>query len=205
MSPGFADALAAGGFQHRASFEPGGQVVYRLADGSGHVRLARLKWDALGDRFAAELVPVRRRTFWLSLALFPAIFLFGMTIGQVLPYAGVAILAGIFLGPLAIYLRHSRKVQEAAARIEAELERFPLCPAPPRDPRREPRWLQMAFLILVGPPLIIGIIGEIGGPDTFRGTPLVGKGIGPAEVVALLLIALRLAWPRLGPLLARRR
>jgi hypothetical protein len=202
MSPRFADALAASGFQHRASFEPDGQVVYRLADGSGHVRLARRKWDALGDRFKAELVPIRKDTTCLTIGLFPAIFIYVVTIGL---YPGVVLLAGLFLGPVAIHLIHSRRVQQAAARIEAELVRFPRCPGPPCDPRRAPRWLHIACMILVGPPLIVAVIGQIGGPDTFRGTPWSGKGIGIAGLVALILIALRIGWPFLGPLLARRR
>ena len=204
MSPGFAEALATSGFRHRATFQEDGWVVYRLADGSRHVRLTRLEWDRLGREFDAAMASTRRSTFWISLGLLPGIFLFAMTIGQYLWFAGVVVLVAFFGGPIAIYLRHSYRVKRVAARIEARLSGCEEGFRPERDVRREPRWLQVAFLILVGPSLLIGLIGEIGGPDTFRGTPLMGSGIGTFETVAILLIALRLAWPRLAPRLARR-
>ncbi|HEX9963950.1 MAG TPA: hypothetical protein VGB04_03100 [Allosphingosinicella sp.] len=204
MSPGFAEALATSGFRHRATFREDGWVVYRLADGSRHVRLTRSAWDRLGGEFDAGMAATRRRTFWLSLGLLPGILLFAMTIGQYLPFAGLMVLVAFFGGPIAIYLRHSARVQQVSARIEAKLSGCDEGVRPEADVRREPRWLQIAFLLLVGPSLLIGLIGEIGGPDTFRGTPLMGSGIGTFETVALLLIALRLAWPRLAPRLARR-
>jgi hypothetical protein len=203
MNPAFADALATSGFRHRAALDAEGMVVYRLADGSRHVRLTRLEWEALGREFEADRAASRRRTFWLQIGLFPCILLFAMLFGELVPFAGLMILVGIFGGPIAIYLRHSAKVQQAAARIEAKLAGYGEAVRPERDVRREPRWLEIAFLILVGPPLLIGLIGEMGGPDTFRGTPLMGSGVGAFEIAALILIALRLAWPRLALWLAR--
>jgi hypothetical protein len=203
LEPGFSDALAASGFKHRASFQADGSVVYRLADGSGHVRVDRAKWDALGKEFEADMAPVKRLTILLSIGLMPGIFIFGMTLAQILPFGGAMILAGIFLGPLAIYFHHSFAVKKSAGRMEAKLAAERPCAAVARDPRRTPHWLDIALLVLVGPHLALAVIGEIGGPDTFRGTPWWGTGIGPMEITAALLIGLRLAWPRIGPWLAR--
>lgn len=204
MTPGFAEALATSGFRHRATFLEDGWVVYRLADGSRHVRLPRSEWDRLGREFDSDMAGTRRRTFWLSVGLLPGILLFAMTIGQYLPFAGIMVLIAFFGGPIAIYLRHSARVQRVAARIESKLSGCDEGIRPGRDVRREPRWLEIALLVMVGPSLLVALIGEIGGPDTFRGTPLMGTRVGTFEIVAFLLIALRLAWPRLAPRLARR-
>jgi hypothetical protein len=205
LNPGFSDALAASGFVHRASFQGDGTIVYRLSNGSGHVLVQGAEWHRLGRDFKSRMAPVRRRTRKLCIGLPPATFLFGMTLAQLLPFGGAMILGAIFLGPLAICLWHSRQVQRISRAIEEELANLPRSEAVERDPRREPRWFEIAFMVLVGPHLLVSIVGEMGGPDFFRGTPFRGAGVGMAEIVAILLIALRMIWPRIGPRLARAR
>ncbi|HMG45985.1 MAG TPA: hypothetical protein VK614_00795 [Allosphingosinicella sp.] len=177
LGMGFSRALTESGFQHRATAVGGGRVVYRLADGSGHVALDADEWDALGEHFRAEARPVGRTTTWLSIGLFPAVFVFGMTIGQILPGAGILILAGILLGPLAIYLWQSYRIKHIARAIEKELARLPRAVAPPAPPGRPPRWLEIACILLVGPGLIVQVYGSFN-PTAFRNTPWTGMHLG---------------------------
>ncbi|HEU0043909.1 hypothetical protein [Sphingomonas sp.] len=204
LSPGFADALHRSDLARRASVRPDGQVSYRCADGSGHVLASQREWHAQLASYDARLKPIKRRTRWLSIALFPGILVFGMTIGQVVPFAGVMILAAMFGGPLLIYLAHSRAVQRIAAEVDGQLAAGEPCEAPARSPLVLPRWFEIAFLLLVGPDLLLSVAGEIGGPDLFRGTPLWGTELGTTDYVAAALIGVRLLWPRLGGSLPRK-
>lgn len=198
MDSSFSEHLARSGFAHRASDAADGAVVYRLADKSGSVRIPGHAWRRLGDEFSAALAPTRRRTRILSIALFPAILIFAMTLGQHLPFAGILILMGVVGGPIVIYLMHARDVQTIRRSIEARLRSYPRCAAMPPDASRLPRALEIAIMLMVGPYLLLAIIGEIGGPDTYRGTPLSGLNIGPFQLLALGLMGLRLLWPRLA-------
>lgn len=184
---GFSRALAQTGFRHRATLLPGGRVIYRLADRSGHVALGAHEWEALGERFEAQVRPVGRKTTWLSIALFPAIFVFGMTIAQILPGAGILILAGIFLGPIAIYLWQSYRIKHIAGAIEKELAGRPRVAAPPAPPTRAPRWLEIACLLLVGPGLIVQIYGSLN-PDAFRNTPWTGMHLGWGGIAGFAIL-----------------
>jgi len=170
---GFSRALTESGFRHRATPIGGGRIVYRLADGSGNVALDAAEWDAVGEHFQAQVHPVGRTTTWLSIGLFPAIFVFGMTIGQLLPGAGILILAGILLGPIAIYLLQSYRIKHIARAIEKELARLPRVAAPPPPAWRAPRGLEIACIVLVGPGLIVQVYGSFN-PDAFRNTPWTG-------------------------------
>lgn len=197
LDTGFADALHRSGLERRIRPLPDGDLAFALAQG-GHVRVEPRAWrDALAT-MEDELRPVRRRTRRLAIAWFPGVLLFGMTLGQVLPLGGLVILLLIFGGPLFLYLQHSHAVQRAAAGVERSLSQGPVCPAPPRRSAPFPRWAEIAFLLLVGPDLLIGAAGELGGPDLFRGTPLWGAGLGIVEYAAAALIALRLCWPRVA-------
>lgn len=202
MNSGFSEDLARSGFAHRARTKADGSVVYRLADKSRSVLLPARVWQQMGEEFAEALAPTRRRTRLLSIALFPGILIFAMTVGQIIPFAGVMILASILCGPIAIYLMHSHDVQKVTRSIELRLKSYPQCPDMPRDPARLPRGVEIACLVVIGPHLVLAIIGEIGGPDTYRGTPLSGMGIGPLQMLAMGLIGLRLLWPKLGPRLS---
>jgi len=185
---GFSRALAQTGFQHRATLLPGGRVLYRLADGSGHVALGADEWEAVGAHFRTQVRPVGRKTIWLSIGLFPAIFVFGMTIAQILPGAGILILAGIFLGPLAIYLWQSYRIKHIARAIETELARLPRVAAPPPQAWRPPRWLEVACIVLVGPGLIVQVYGSLN-PDAFRNTPWTGMHLDWAGMAGFAVLA----------------
>ena len=173
LGMGFSRALTESGFRHRATAVGGGRVVYRLADGSGNVVLDAEEWDAVGEYFRAQVRPIGRKTTWLSIGLFPAIFVFGMTIAQILPGGGILILAGILLGPIAIYLWQSYRIKHIARAIEKELARLPRVAAPPPPVWRSPRWLEIACILLVGPGLIIQVYGSLN-PTAFRNTPWTG-------------------------------
>lgn len=203
LEPNFSEFLATSGFAHRATFQADGSVIYRLGDRSGAVLVARNDWQRLSRDFALRMTPVRKRTRQLNIRLLPATFVFGMTVGQYLPFSGLLIIAAIFLGPLFIYWRHSRQVKTFCGMAENELVTYPQCVAAEQDLRREPRWLEIAFMVLVGPHLLIALVGEIGGPDLFRGTPIQGVSVGAVEIITFLLLGLRLAWPRVGPRLAQ--
>ncbi len=185
---GFSRQLAASGFQRRATAVSGGRIVHRLADGAGHVGLDAGEWRAVGEHFAAQARPVRRTVRYLSAGLFPAIFLFGMTIGQVLPGAGLVIVAGILLGPLAIYLWQSHRINRIARVIEAELARKPRVAAPAVIESRPPRWLEIAFMLLVGPGLIVQVYGSLN-PDAFRNTPWSGTHLGWPGIAGFAVLA----------------
>ena len=121
LAIGFSRRLAESGFEHRAVEAPGGVIVYRLADGSGHVSLQRHEWDALRTEFTLKARAVVRRARWCYVGLFPGIFIFAMTIGQILPGAGLLVVGGIFLGPPGIYLWQSYRVKWAAKAVEEKL------------------------------------------------------------------------------------
>jgi hypothetical protein len=192
---GFSRALAQTGFQHRATVLAGGRVIYRLADGSGHVGLSACEWEAAGEQFEAQVRPVGRKTFWLSIGLFPAIFVFGMTIAQILPGAGILILAGILLGPIAIYLWQSYRIKHIARAIEQELARLPRVAAVPAPASRPPRWLEIACILLVGPGLIVQIYGSLN-PDAFRNTPWTGMHLGWAGLAGFAVLGAMLFYRR---------
>lgn len=192
---GFSKQLARTGFAHRATLLCDDRVVYRLADGSGHVALPGCEWRDLGAWFAEQMRPVARRVTWMSLALFPAIFVFGVTIAGFLPGGGILILGGIFLGPVAIYLWQSAKAQAISRTIEAELARLPRVPAPPKDPSRAPRWLEIAFMLTVGPGLIVQAYGSLN-PDAFRDTPWKGSHLDWKAGAALAILAAMLVYGR---------
>jgi len=102
----FSRWLATSNIERRATTLRYGRVAYRLADGSGHVGLDAEQWTAVRAHFAAESTAVARVTRWLQIGFFPVLFLFGITIGQVLPFAGFIFLAALLLGPIENMIRH---------------------------------------------------------------------------------------------------
>ena len=117
------------------------------------------------------------------------------------------VLAAVWLGPITIYLRHSYAVKRVTKAADDRLAGLPGCEPGKAEPRRIVRFIDLAFKLLAGPALIISLIGEIGGPDVFRGTPLWGADIGPFDVAAMILLAIRVVWSRflVTPRLAGRR
>ena len=198
LDTAFANALRRTGFEHRANVRSDGFVIYRLRDRSGSVRLSHAEWEAIGAAYSTQIKEIRKISRRLELALFPCIFIYGMSFGQIIPFSFLVILLGIFGGPSAIYLWHSHKVELAAARAEAQLARFPRAASVANPVDRPPRVLQIAAMVLVGSYLIVAVIAQIGGPSTFRNTPLSGAHIGWAEVVAFSVLSILLLWTNLG-------
>ncbi len=137
----FPKRLAESGFEHRATHGPDGRITYRLADKSGHVHVSRAEWDALLVEFSDRVRGIQRRRKWWFVGLFPGIFIFGMTIGQVLPGAGLLIFLGIFFGPPALYLWQSYQIRWAAEAIDFKLALRKRVAPPTTQPFRVPRWL----------------------------------------------------------------
>jgi hypothetical protein len=200
---GFSRGLARINFKHRATVS-GGRVTYWLADGSGHVGLESSEWRALIARFEDESRMVLRRAKLALLALFPVTFVYGMTLGQIMPGAGLVIVAAIFLGPPGIYLWQSHKVARIARNVEAELASRPKVAAPRTSQPRAMRGLEIAALLLVGPHLILQVYGSLN-PDAYRNTPLLGtqldwSGIAGFLILAtILLLRWRPRWPTRRP------
>lgn len=184
----FPRLLAQSGFEHRATPEPDGRIVYRLADRSGHVRVERAEWDRLLEEFSTRVRDIQRGTRKWLIGLFPGIFLFGMTIGQILPGAGLLIVLGIFLGPPAIYLSQSYRVRWAAEAIDLKLALRNRVAAPPPKPFRIPRALEIASFVLVGPHLLLELWGSIS-PETYRNTPLLGTELNWTSAISFAVLA----------------
>lgn len=192
---GFSRALTRSGFQRRATAVGQGLVVYRLADGSGHVGLPAREWDAFGDDFVEAARPIGRTAMWLTIGLLPAAFIFGMTVMHIVPGGGWIMIAAVFLGPPAIYLWQSYRIKAVARSIEVKLMLKPLVEAPPSTPTRPPRWLEVAFLLLVGPGLIIQVYGSFN-PDAFRNTPWSGMSIDGFGVAGFAVLGAMLVYWR---------
>jgi hypothetical protein len=194
---GLASALHRTAFLHRATPTPDGQhVIYRLADGSGHVTIPRDEWEQIGEIFQKETKAIRRRAIVRILLLPFVVLLVGFTIAQVVPGGGLLIVTLFFGGPVANYLWQSHGVKKVSQAVEATFATLPRThAAPPPTPERLPRWLDIACIFLVGPWLILALIGEFGGPDTYRNTPLKGMHLDGEAWVAIGVLALRLTWP----------
>jgi hypothetical protein len=185
---GFSRRLVESGFEHRAVEAPGGRIVYRLADGSGHVSLQRHEWDALRTEFTLKARTIVRQARWAFVFLFPGIFIFGMTIAQVIPGAGLLIVLGIFFGPPGIYMWQSYRVKWAAKAVEEKLAFHRRVAAPPPVPFQLPRWIEIASFVLVGPHLLIEIYGTIN-PDAYRNTPLLGTSLDWTSAISFAILA----------------
>jgi hypothetical protein len=203
LSLGFSRALTGSGFEHRATILPDRRVVYRLADGSGYVGLPFRDWQALGQRFQAEAKPILRRAKIATACIIPGLIAYMIAMGSIAyvidsstfgAVGAVGFLITLWFGPLVIYLWQSHRIKRLGQAMEAELARCPRVEAPPPVPSRPPRWLQIAGIYLIGPGLIIATVGEIGGPDTFRNTPLSGIGLGPLGYAAFAIIAVLLLY-----------
>lgn len=183
----FSRWLAASNIERRATTLRYGRVAYRLTDGSGHVGLDAEQWAALRAYFDAESAAAGRETRWLTIGLIPCIFLYNMTVANVLPGGGLVILGALLFGPVAIYLRQSNRMQRLVRAIEADLSTQPRITAPPRRSSRPPRWLETAAALLIGPYLILQLYGSLD-PNAFRNTPWSGTHLDATGIVALLVL-----------------
>lgn len=184
----FSRWLAAGSLDRRATSLRHGRVAYRLADGSGHIGLDAEQWAVVRAHFDTESTAVGRVTRRLTIGLIPAVFLYGMTIGQVLPGAGLVILAALLLGPIGIYLWQSHRMQRIVRAIETDLATLPRITAPPRRTARTPLWLEITVVLLAGPHLLVQLYGSFH-PDAFRNTPWSGAHLDMTGIAAFLALA----------------
>jgi hypothetical protein len=191
---GFSRQLAKINFKDRATVRDG-RVAYRLADGSGHVSLDAAEWRAMNAVFDEESGKVLRKAKRWLIGLLPGIFVYGMTLGQVLPFGGIVILSGFFLGPPAIYFWQSSRINRIALRMDEELAGRPKVAAPPRPRWRVPRGLEIACAVLVGPHLIFEIVGSFY-PEAYRNTPLLGTQLNWTSLISFSVLAaiLYLRW-----------
>ena len=179
--------LAKINFKDRATIQ-GGRVTYRLADGSGHVDLDAAEWRSMNAAFDEQSARCCARRGAGCSCCFPVSSSTAMTLGQVMPGAGLIIVAGIFLGPPGIYLWQSHRIKRIAATIEAELACRNKVAAPRPAPWRVPRGLEIACAVLVGPHLIFEVYGSIH-PEAYRNTPLLGTSLNWTSLVSFSIIA----------------
>lgn len=202
----FSRRLARASFQSRISEGPGPALTYRLMDGSGYIRLDREEWAQIGDYFARETRPSVVRAYvgliltlpafvlWISMTHVPPLsYLFALLPVSIATCVKIAALPGL---PIAVYLRHSNYTQSVVTTIERELTGRPRVKAPPADPERVPLWLDVLTMLLVGPGLVIAVVGETD-PTSLENTPFDGAHLGPAALAGVSVIALRLLWPRI--------
>lgn len=208
---GIFEEISRSGFRYRAKFMKDGSVVYRTAGRHCFVRLPREDWNRLIEAFETSMTPIRRRTLIASfvhypMALFGLIFL-SFILFWMPPIAGpvpaLFILGVVFGTPIFIFLRHFNVVRRRSKDLEQLLLRYPETEPFLRSVKKPPRIVDVLLIILFGPSLFIAVVGEIGGPDYFRNTPLVGAGIGTTEYVIFALVALRLAGPYFAKSLLR--
>jgi hypothetical protein len=182
-------------------------VRVRMPDGKGDVRLASHEWDALGDWYRAQVTPSAKRlrlAVWLTLPLIIAFL--GIVANVPILKAGFEWLfdvAGplvmLFLCgalPLTMTALHGLAAQRAIDGVNEALADRPRldssCLAPPRALNA----LELIALALVGPHLVLGIVGSLN-PNVFRNTPYSGTHLdwagfaGLAVLLALGLLRLR--------------
>jgi len=203
---GFSRQYAGLRLAHRAAPQPDGAVVYRLADGSGHVRLPAGEWDEIATWFRkATRGDYIRAQIGLVLCV-PAFVLLCIILNippikaaltifprEVVSWTVLAALPGF---PIAVYFWLLRSVGRVEKSIETELSSRPRVPAPRRDKARLPLWVDVAIALLAGPHLVFAVIGSLS-PGFFDDTPLSGSHIDLFAGAAFALIAARLIWPRL--------
>lgn len=195
LSSDLPSALARSGLTRRVMWRDDQNLIYQLKDNSGSVRLSREEWVRIGKTLEGRLRPARRAATGLWIGLPFGILFFGMTTAHFLPGGGLILLMLILLGPFAVYLWYSTRVQRISAEIEDELRKFPVASVPVAQAvTRPPRTLEIIALVLFGPQIFTGILGEIVGPNTFRNTPWTGAHLGKVEIAIMAIFSVYLIW-----------
>ncbi|QYU70552.1 hypothetical protein J4558_10720 [Leptolyngbya sp. 15MV] len=187
------------GFAHRSTMRGNQEVAYALADGSREVLVPRGDWIRLGTEYAERTRRVRQIALLTVFGSPFVILFFAIFLADYLPHpiALALLLAGFgwWVGSWLVW--YPLQVRRITHDVERCLRSYPATYRSQRDPRRQPRVLQLLFLLLVGPHLLISAYGELAGPDAFRNTPWVGRGFGTAEWIGLAIFVAFFAWPRL--------
>ncbi len=176
--------LATSGFEARATRVPGGDVIYRLEDRSGHVRVPGPDWDRLQHQLDLDTKAVNRQTRWQIVGLVPAIVMAGLIAP---PLAAAFALIGLLPGPWAIYAVRGIRTGRHARAVETALRHYPKAGPPPPVPGRTPRWMKVAIFLLVGPELILQFWGTLN-PDAYAGSPWAGMHLELPGIAGLLLL-----------------
>lgn len=199
IEPSLFEAITRTGFVHRGRRRADGSYAYMLRDGSGAVLVPPCEWERIGTAYGETVRKAKKRAIIIVFGLPWAIMAYALLLAPILPHiVAITLLLGGLLAWAGSWLTwYPWKVLRASQAAEQRLRRFPPTEPLPLDPARQPRVLQIVFLALVGPNLILSLIGEIGGPDTFRNTPMVGASMGPWQYLAVLVMIGWHLWPRL--------
>jgi hypothetical protein len=184
---GFSRRLAKINFKDRATIRHD-RVVYRLADGSGHVALELYEWRVMLADFDAECAKVLRIAKRCMVGLLPAILIYAVTLGWVIPGGHWVTIAAFYFGAPGIYLWQSNRIERIAREIDARLADRPKVAAPPPEPWRVPRWLEIFCALVVGPHLLFEVYGSIN-PDAYHATPLMGTSLDWSSLISFAVIA----------------
>ncbi len=200
IEPTLFEAITRTGFVHRARRRSDGNYTYMLRDGSGAVSVTARDWNRLGTDYAEAVRGAKRLAIIIVFGAPWAIMISAMFVAPLFPHIiAITLLIAALLSWVGSWLVwFPWKIYRASRAAEQQLRRYPPTEPVPLEPGRRPRVLQIIFLVLVGPNLILSLIGEIGGPDTFRNTPLVGAGMGPWQYLALFILVVWHLWPRLA-------
>lgn len=184
-------------------------VRLRMPDGRGDVRLATHEWEALGDWFRDQLTPSAKRlrlAIWLSLPLAVALTGISFQLPAVAAfveylyreYRAPFLLALTGALPLTMATLHALAVRRAIQGVNRALAERPRLGTTFLQVPRALNAVELIALVLVGPHLVLGIIGSLN-PDAFRNTPWTGTHLGPAGIAGLaVLLALGLLrWRRM--------
>ncbi len=140
--------------------------------------------------------PINRRLRWRFTLAIPVLLLTLSLLSATrlshaidhIPVPGLPFLVSILTiiwWPLLALLLHWRAMRRLDETIEAMLMRLPLAPAPPAPPRAL-HMFQIIAIFLVGPGLLIDIVGSLF-PRIFDNTPFTDRAIGLSTVLGLLL------------------
>lgn len=184
-------------------------VRLRMPDGKGDVRLTANEWEALGEWFRARVAPSARRlrlAVWLTLPLIIAFLgivynvpVLRAAFERLLEVAAPLVM--LFLCgalPLTMAALHSLAVKRAIDGVNSALADRPRHGTSCLPPPRALNTLELVALVLVGPHLIVGIIGTLN-PGALRNTPLTGAHLDMRSIAGLIvLLALAiLRWRRI--------
>jgi hypothetical protein len=184
-------------------------VRVRMPDGKGDVRLTAKEWDALGDWFREQVAPSAKRlrlSVWLTLPLIiafagiaasvPLLKATAEWLFDAAPSLFMLFLCGAL--PLTMAALHALAAQRAVDGVDEALADRPRHGISNLPPPKAVNALELIALFLIGPHLIIAVIGTLS-PNAFRNTPWTGSHLDLKSLAGLaVLLALGLLrWRRM--------
>ncbi|MCW2336962.1 hypothetical protein M2337_001195 [Sphingobium sp. B2D3A] len=154
--------------------------------------------DLLSD-YVQKFRPISKRTNWgFTLSIPVTILSLGLThvwgLDVLLDRPGMAgfsfIWALIVLTwwPMLMVFYHWTAMRRISSNLEKRLHAFPTAPMPPARPVAF-QTLEIVALFLLGPGLIINIIGSLF-PHLFDQTPWMGQSVGLESIIGLIILAI---------------